>query len=256
MRNFIRLGSIGVMAAAIAFIAVDARAQGSTVQPVVVDLQPAGGSMSRVITVQNTSSTPMPVELRTEEIAFAADGPHGTGKDPGDLVVFPAQSMIAPGQTQTFRVQYAGDPQLSSSKHYYVTVAQLPVARADRPSAIQLLYNFRVMVSVQPLGGKPNLHVVSAQMETGSDGRRTPVVEIANDSNGYGYLSQGSLLVIEKDSAGREIFRHTLSGGEIQQTIGYGLIGARQTRKVALPSSGTSGGVSVDVRFIPQTRRF
>jgi fimbrial chaperone protein len=211
--------------------------------------------MSRTVTVQNTSSRPLPVELRVEGIAFDASGPNSTGKDPGDLVVYPAQAMIAPGQTQAFRIQYAGDPQLATSRHYYVTVAQLPVAQAGQVSSIQLLYNFRVMVSVQPLGAKPNLHVVSAQMETGPDNRRVPMIEVANDSAGYGYLSQGNLLIVEKDAAGREVARRTMSGPEIQQTLGYGLVGPGQTRKVALPGSANAKGASVDVRFTPQARR-
>ena len=62
------------------------------------------------------------------------------------------QAMIQPGQTQTFRVQYVGDPDLARSKHYYVTVAQLPVQMPQGQSAIQILYNFQVLVSVSPSG--------------------------------------------------------------------------------------------------------
>src|SRR3546814_13905099 len=50
-----------------------------------------------------------------------------TSQDPGDLVVFPAQAVIQHGQSQVFRVQYVGDAELDKSRHYYVTVAQLPV---------------------------------------------------------------------------------------------------------------------------------
>jgi fimbrial chaperone protein len=255
MKNRFRFGALGAIVLALSSLSSEALAQGATVQPVVVDLQPAGQNMSRTITVQNTSSRPLPVELHVEGIAFDASGPQPTGKDPGDLVVFPAQAMIAPGQTQAFRIQYAGDPQLAESQHYYVTVAQLPVEQPAAGSAIQLLYNFRVMASVQPLGAKPSLQVVSARFEEGSDHRRVPVIEVSNVSNGYGYLSQGDLLIVETDAAGREVARRTLTGPEIQQSVGYGLVGPGETRKVALPTPAIAEGTSVDVRFTPQTRR-
>lgn len=255
MKNPLSLLAMGVMALALPVFSGPAHAQSATVQPVVLDLQTAGQGMTRSITVQNTSSRPMPVEMRVEGIAFDESGPKGTGTDPGDLVVFPAQAMIAPGQTQVFRIQYAGTPVLEQSRHYYVTVGQLPVAQPDQGPAIQLIYDFRVMVSVQPSGAKPELEVVSAFYETGPNQERVPVIEIGNESNGYGYLSQGELLVVQKDASGREVARQTLTGPEILQSIGYGLVGPHETRKVALPVATAAEGASVDAHFAPQNRR-
>lgn len=255
MKNRISLMAVCAIALALPALSSPAQAQSATVQPVVLDLQPAGQSMSRSIAVQNTSSRPMAVEMRIEGIAFDASGPQATGSDPGDLVVFPAQAMIAPGQTQTFRVQYAGDPVLERSRHYYVTVGQLPVSIPEQGPAIQLVYNFRVMVSVQPLGVRPTLHIASASYEKGPDQQRIPVIEVANDSNGYGYLSQGELVIVQKDPAGREVARHTLTGPEILQSIGYGLVGPQETRRVALPVATAAEGASVEAHFAPQMRR-
>lgn len=220
-----------------------------TVQPVVIDLQTAGRGMAQVITVENTFATQLPVELSIQELEVASDGVRQTGKDPGDLLVFPPQALIEPGQTQTFRVQYVGDPELAKSKHYYVTVAQLPIKLPEGQSAIQILYNFQVLVSVAPGGAKPRLSVASAEIGKNAAGKPIPIVTIANASAAHGYLSNGNLRITEKDAAGKEVFRRTLSGAEIQQSMGFGLIGGNQSRRVTVPVELPQDGGSVEASF-------
>lgn len=206
-----------------------------TVQPVVIDLQTAGRDMSQVITVENTFATPLPVELTVQELELGTDGVKQTGKDPGDLLVFPPQAIIQPGQTQTFRVQYVGDPALASSKHYYVTVAQLPIKLPEGQSAIQILYNFQVLISVAPSGQKPKIAIQGAEIGKTPDGKPVAVLTVTNSSTAHGYLSNGRIRLTEKDKSGAQVFSQTLSGAQIQQTMGFGLIGGGQTRKVTVP---------------------
>ncbi len=222
-----------------------------TVQPVIINLKQSGNGMTQIITVENTFATPLPVELRVQSLEFDQNGVKETGKDPGDLLIFPPQALIQPGQTQSFRVQYVGDPELKTSKHYYVTVAQLPVKLPAGQSAIQILYNFQVLVSIAPSGSKPAIKVQTAEIGHNDKGKPIPVVTLSNASAAYGYLSEGRLRIVEKDIAGKEVFRRTLSGPETQQTIGFGLVGANQTRRMSLPIELPVDGGSVDVSFTP-----
>jgi P pilus assembly chaperone PapD len=247
------LTSAAVVMAAIAVPAPKAAAM--TVQPVVLDLQTSGRGMSQVVTVQNTFANPLTVELKVDELAFDASGAHPTGKDPGDLLVFPPQALIQPGQTQAFRVQWVGDPALKQSKHYYVTVAQLPVQLPEGQSAIQILYNFQVLVGVAPQGGKPDVKVVGAEIGRDQAGKPVPVLLVENDSSTHGYLSEGRLRIVEKDAAGKEIFQRSLPGPEIQQTIGFGLIAPGQKRRVVVPIELPAEGGTVEAQFTPETRR-
>jgi fimbrial chaperone protein len=237
------------------FTLAPAPALAITVQPVVIDLAPVGRDMSQVITVENTFATPLTVELRTEELSFDENGAHGTGKDPGDLLIFPPQAIIQPGDTQSFRVQWVGDPDVKQSKHYYVTVAQLPVQLPAGQSAIQILYNFQVLVSVKPTGGKPAIKVISGEIGKDAKGNPVPILMVQNDSNTHGYLSQGTLRIIEKDSSGKQIFQKTLLGPEIQQTIGFGLIASGQKRRVAVPIVLPQDGGQIEAQFTPDSRR-
>jgi fimbrial chaperone protein len=220
-----------------------------TVQPVVIDLKQSGNGMTQIITVENTFATPLPVELRVQALELDENGVKQTGQDPGDLLIFPPQALIQPGQTQTFRVQYVGDPDLKASKHYYVTVAQLPVKLPEGQSAIQILYNFQVLVSIAPPGTKSAVAIQSATVGHNEAGKPIPVLMLTNPSHAHGYLSAGRLRIIQKDASGKEVLRRTMSGPEVQQTIGFGLIGAGQTRRMMLPIELPVDGGTIEASF-------
>lgn len=224
-------------------------ASAMTVQPVVIDLQTAGRQMSTVVTVENTFATPLPVELSIQELELTPDGVKQTGKDPGDLMVFPPQTIIEPGQTQTFRIQYVGDPALARSKHYYVTVAQLPVKLPEGQSAIQILYNFQVLVSIAPSGVKPQIGVQSAEIGKNAAGKPIPVITVSNETTAHGYLANGRLRIVQKDASGKQVFTKSMSGAEIQQSMGFGLIGGGQIRKVPVPVELPSAEGTVEASF-------
>lgn len=223
-----------------------------TVQPVVLDLTAYGSGMSRVIAVENTFATRLAIELRIEELKFENGELVKTAIDPGDLLVFPPQAFIEPGETQNFRVQYVGDPDITESKHYYVTVAQLPVRLAEGQSAIQILYNFQVLVSVAPADTRPALAVASAAIGTNREGKPVPAVTISNASNAHGYLSNGRLHITQHDASGKQVFSRSISGPEMLQIVGFGLVGAHSTRTVQIPVELPSNEGSVDARFSPE----
>jgi fimbrial chaperone protein len=144
-----------------------------------------------------------------------------------------------------------GDPALAMSKHYYVTVAQLPVQQPAGQAGVQVLYNFQVLASVGPQGLKPALRIVSAGIGRNTDGKPAPVVTVANESATYGYLSRGQLRVVQKDESGREVLRQTFSGAEIQQALGVGLMASGQQRKITLPIVLPTERGSIVAQFIP-----
>jgi fimbrial chaperone protein len=227
-------------------------ATATTVQPIVFDLNSVGNGTSHTITVENTNADRLPVEIRVESLAFDDEGVRTEGLSK-DLAVFPAQAVIEAGRTQTFRVQWAGGP-IDRSKSYYVTVVQAPVTLPQGESAIQVLYNFQVLVSVMPPRAKPNLTVESSSIGRDADGNPAPTIMVHNDSNAHAYLSRGTLSLVERDPQGKTIFERTLAPSEIQQTFGYGLVGPGQRRRLILPISLPSGSGSLEARFLPSTR--
>lgn len=243
--------AVAVLASVIGVIG-SATAYAMVVQPVVIDLTTSGRGMSDVVTVENTFDRPLPVEMRIESLELDGEGVNPTGVDPGELVAFPPQAMIQPGERQTFRVQYVGNPTLARSKHYFLTAAQLPVETNDTTSNVQLLYNFQILVSVSPEDTRPSLSIASAEIGTDAEGRPAPVITVANASAAHGYLSRGRLRIVQFGANGREVFRKEIPGPELQQTLGYGLIGGGQTRRMTLPVLLPQSDGRIEAQFTPE----
>lgn len=243
---------VAALAASAAVLGISTAVYAMTVQPVVIDLTTSGRGMSQVVTVENSFDKPLPVELRIEALDLTADGVKPTGRDTGELAAFPPQALIQPGQRQNFRVQYVGDPALARSKHFFITVAQLPVQTNDTQSNIQLLYNFQVLVSVSPDSAKPALAIASAEIGKDAEGKPVPVLTVSNASAAHGYLSRGRVRIVQFAPDGREVFRQQITGPDLQQTIGYGLIGGGQTRRIVLPMQLPQAAGRIEAQFTPE----
>jgi fimbrial chaperone protein len=247
--------SLAVLATAIFSWAQPSISHAMTVQPVVVDLSPSGRRGTALVSVENTSSEPLPVELRIYEAVLDTNGVAVSSKTSEDLLIFPPQAIIAQGATQSFRIQYIGEPEMARSRHYYVTVAQLPVQLPEGTSAIQIVYNFNVIVSVAAPGQTASISAVSGEIARNGDGKPVAAFTVSNTGRNYDYLINGRLRFVQKDAAGKEIFRKTLSGQEIQQTIGFGLIGPEVARRIVTAIELPSAEGSLSVEFTQDRRR-
>src|SRR3546814_12757731 len=123
-----------------------------------------------------------------------------------------------------FPVHYVGDAELDKSRHYYVTVAQLPVQLPQGETGIQVLYNIQVVASVQPRDGKPDLKITGTKIGRNADGHAVPIVTVANSSATHGYLSRGRLNIVQRDASGRERIRQTLTGRSEERRVGKGWV--------------------------------
>jgi len=224
----------------------------TSVSPLSLELQSSGRNVVTNVQVVNDGAKPLPVELVTKALKPTRDGFEETEDSTDDLLVMPPNALIQPGQTQAFRVQWIGDPVPEASKHYYVSVNELPVKLPDGQSALQILYNFKVLVSVGLSGGKGVLAVTAARI--GEDkGKPAPVVSVNNTGTTYDYLSQHSLRLVETDAKGAQVYTHTVSGNEFSQLVGFGLVATGQERTFTVPielptKDGTLTAALVDER--------
>jgi len=210
MWNRMRIAGYAAVTALI--VALDATVvHAMTVSPVSIDLTTSGKRNSQVVTIENKYTTPITLEILTQETVYTDEGVKGTGTQTEDLLVFPPQAQIAPGGTQAVRIQYVGEPNIAKSKHYFVTVAQLPVKMPEGESGVQLLYNFQIVAGVAMSGTKSNIQVTSAESYMGNDNKPYLMLVLKNDANTYGYLSNGSLRIAQKNTAGQEIDRQSLN---------------------------------------------
>lgn len=205
------------------------------VQPVIVDLLSAGRRSSTVVTMQNSFTTTVPVELIARPVEMV-DGElqELTDVEASDLLIFPAQATIEPGQSQAFRVQWVGDPEIDRSRHFYVSIAQIPVQLPENENAVQVLYTFKVLVNVGAPDAVPSLHLKSADIQTDTDGKSHPVISVENTGKTYGYVGRGRMTIIQRDAAGLEVFRQSFEPDDIQRLMGLGLVPSGTTRRLPI----------------------
>ncbi|TAJ43443.1 MAG: hypothetical protein EPO54_07770, partial [Brevundimonas sp.] len=103
---------VGVLLTAAALLASGIPATALNVQPVIIDLLSSGRRTSTVLTLQNTFSTTVPVELTARRLDVVDGELRETDVEAEDLLVFPAQATVEPGQSQAFRIQWVGDPEI------------------------------------------------------------------------------------------------------------------------------------------------
>lgn len=226
-------------------------AQATTVSPVMVDLQSGGRHVVANISVNNTGANPLPVEIVVTKLKATATGFEQTKENTDDLLVVPPLALIPAGQTQTFRVQWIGDPDVAESSHYYIGINQVPVKLPEGKSAVQVVYNFQVLTSVSSPKRKANLVIRGAAPTTIAEGKPAAAITVENLGDAHDYLSQHRIKISETDASGSSIFEKTISGSEFQQLIGYGLVASHSTRTVNIPlelpsPKGTVSAVLMD----------
>ena len=237
-----------IAAATTVLISVAAHAA-MTVQPVILDLCMAGRQMGGQIRVENTGTSPLPVEVRLLEADLLPDTVKASNRTTQDLVAIPTQAIIPPGATQAFRIQYVGDPEADRSHHYYAEISQQPVEVPGGQSSIQILYNFQAMVNVASVvAGNPSLSIEKAEIKRPAPDKAPQIAfTVHNAGKNYGYLSNGSLTFIHRDPTGKEVLRRTLNGSDIQQMLGFGLVGPEMSRTFLAPIDLKSADGTVEV---------
>ncbi|MBN8551626.1 MAG: molecular chaperone [Caulobacterales bacterium] len=253
MRSSVRALASGL--AAVAALALAGIVWAMTVQPVAVELTTTGRGMSAPIRVENDGPSPLPVEVRIVETDFDLSSVRASDRLSDNILVFPPQAIIPPGETQVFRLQYVGEPDPDTSRHFYAEVSQQPVELPEGQSAIQILYNFQVMVNVaSATAGQPQLSVSGTEIATNGEGQPVAAFTVRNDGRNYGYLSRTEITIRHNDPAGREVLRRTLSSNDIQQLIGFGLVGPLMSRRFVVPIQLESSEGTVEVTLSQRGR--
>jgi len=245
-----KFSPVAVAAAVVVAVMVSVAAHAAmTVQPVILDLRMAGRQMGGQIRVQNTGTTPLPVEVKLLEADLLPDTVKASNRITQDLVAFPTQAIIPAGATQAFRVQYVGNPDADRSHHYYAEISQQPVELPGGQSTIQILYNFQAMVNVASVtAGNPNLTIEGAEIKRPAPDKAPQIAfTVHNSGKNYGYISNSSLTFVQRDASGKEVFRKKLDGSDIQQMIGFGLVGPETSRTFVAPIDLASAEGKVEV---------
>jgi fimbrial chaperone protein len=208
-------------------LAVPAKAM--TVQPIVLDLSTAGGKASSQISVINDATKPLPVEIVVLRAEMDEMGEMTTKPASEDFIVVPQQVLVPPGATQSFRIQWVGDPQIKTSQTYVVSVNQVPVKMPEGKTGVQVVFNFGTIVNISPSVGKSEITLLKAGIGKDEKGKIRPEITVRNAGSIHAKLTDATI----KLSGGP--WSQTLAPERLRQLIGIGLIQPGKTRRFLIP---------------------
>ena len=137
--------------------------------------------------------------------------------------------MVAPGGTQVFRIQWAGDQQIKTSQSYVFSVNQVPVKMPEGKSGVQVVFNFGCIVNVAPSQGTSNIEILKTGLDKDDKGIRHPVLTVKNGGNMHAKLVDATI----KLTSGS--WSQTLTPEGLRQLVGVGLVQPGKTRRFVLP---------------------
>ncbi|MBA2127419.1 molecular chaperone [Hyphomicrobium methylovorum] len=217
-----------VLAVLIAFLAADA-AQAMSVSPTEIEMSTVGGKSRAQIGVTNDGDLPLPVELVLNKLTLDEASGRTLSAAGDEFLVFPPQAMIAPGETQVFRLQWVGEPDIAASKSYLMSVSQVPVKFKGARSQVQVVVGLGVVVNVAPPSGTPNLRVVAAGISNDRGGHRHPTITVENTGNVHALLSRATI-----DVSGHG-WSTQVPAAIIRERLGMGLVQPGKRRSFVLP---------------------
>jgi len=163
-----------VFAAAFFALAGLSPAHALNVQPLALDMVAIGANSRGTIQIVNDSAKPLPVDVSFKKLDIGPDGKTTELPAKDEFLIFPPQAVVPPGATQSFRIQWAGAPDIKKSETYMVSVNQLPIKMKPGESGVQMVFTFGVIVNVAPVGGQSALKVLRRKARATTRRRASP----------------------------------------------------------------------------------
>ncbi|MGG6241887.1 fimbrial biogenesis chaperone [Nodosilinea sp. AN01ver1] len=237
MKTLVRVGCLAsLLVGAGALVAPPSWADATyQLSPSSLTLEPSGSRSTGLFQVRSTGDEPVAVEIRVTERQMDLQGTETRPDAEDDFVVYPPQILLQPGQVQTVRVTWLGEPNPEHELPYRLIAEQLPID-LDEPEAavttavvrINALYNYVASLYISPRGSSPNIVLESASHQT-INGQNALVLQFNNQGTAHQVMTG---LHLTLTAAGGQTI--TLSPEQLQGVSGENML-AQHQRQFTLP---------------------
>ncbi|WOD41168.1 molecular chaperone [Nodosilinea sp. E11] len=237
MKTLARIGCLAsLLVGAAALVAPPSWADATyQLSPSTLTLEPSGSRSTGSFQVRSTGSKPVAVEIRVTERQMDLQGTETRPDAEDDFVIYPPQILLQPGQVQTVRVTWLGEPNPEHELPYRLIAEQLPIA-IDEPEVavttavvrINALYNFVASLYITPRGSSPNIVLESASHQT-INGQDALVLQFNNQGTAHKVMT--GLHLTLTSPGGQTI---TLSPEQLRGVSGENML-AQHQRQFTLP---------------------
>ena len=206
-------------------------------ETVSVDFSPSGSSATQSFILKSTGDKPVAIQLgmATREISL---GGKETNVDADDqFMIYPPQLVIPPGEQQTVRVTWLGDPIPTKELAFRIIAEQVPVDLTEikqteegKTVSIRVLLRYLGSVYIKPEGVASKLVLESASSQKDKTGADQLVLNVANQGTAHRLLQ--NIKVTVKAASGQSV---TLAGEkQLEGILGENIL-ADSKRQFILP---------------------
>lgn len=223
------------------------KAEALRVSPMILEVTPLGRESIARVELAHTGDNEFPVEVQMFRGEISEIGELNLIPADEDFLVFPAQVVVPARSQQVFRVQYIGEPELTSSQNYYMQIRQIPVDLATGESQVQVVVNYNVLVNVIPPGASPVPVIESVRPVLRED---VSGIEVRIGNQGTRYFTAGTLpwriTGTAEDGTAMDI---RIPPAEIARLIGVGVVTPGRSRIFFIPTEKplVEGSIEADV---------
>lgn len=139
-----------------------------TLEPVIMELEPAGSGASGVFILNNPGESPMAVELSVLTRSQDTEGREVRNPAPAGLVtLFPSHLILEPGTRRSVRIKWNGPADISAEQAFRILAEQLPVdfdgaETRGNTGRISIMFRYLAALYVRPKSAAPQIQVVAA----------------------------------------------------------------------------------------------
>lgn len=185
------MNRVAVLGLAVALTAIaPATGRAHEVEPMIVNVAPSGAAASFRLMIRNTDAVPITLEILPRRVAVDDAGDVTRTPADDDVLIYPDQVVVAPGDQQAVQVRYVGEPDLTEARVYGLIVDQLPIdfttlQNGDASTTqVKIGFNFVSHMVVTPPGALADLRLSAVG--------RTPegdlTFDMTNDGKGVALL--------------------------------------------------------------------
>jgi fimbrial chaperone protein len=241
------LNRLAIVAGLTVLALMPGKAEALRVSPMILEVTPIGRESIARVELAHTGDNEFPVEVQMFRGEISEIGELTLIPADEDFLVFPAQVVVPARSQQVFRVQYIGEPELTSSQNYYMQIRQIPVDLSTGESQVQVVVNYNVLVNVIPQGTSPLPVVESIRPALRED---VSGIEVRMANQGTRYFTAGTLpwriTGTAEDGTAVDV---RLPPVEIARLIGVGVVTPGRSRIFFIPTEKplVEGSIEADV---------
>lgn len=209
-------------------------------KPARVDFTPSGAGATQSFQVVSTGDEPVAIELRMTERQVSVDGTETQPDAENDFLVYPSQLLLQPGEVQTVRVTWLGDPNPEHELAYRIISEQLPIelpqddAPAVTAATIDITAVFRYVGSVYivPPDVTPDV-VLTSVAHQDVNGQDALIINFKNQGTAHQIL-KGLTLTLASVGADQSQGTVQLTPDQLEGVEGENIL-AGQDRRFVIP---------------------